>query len=351
VCGFLSLFYFIKGISLKNDKILLSHGSGGRLMHKLISDLFIKHFSNPILNKLNDQAFLKLDSNNVAFTTDSYVVDPIFFPGGNIGDLAVNGTINDLAVGGAKPLYLSTGFIIEEGFPLEDLEKIIISMKNACSFSEVEIVTGDTKIVNKNSVDKIFINTSGIGVFYENVHLSADNVKVGDKIILSGSIGDHGLAILSSRSGIDLHSNIKSDTRSLKGLANAMLSFTKKINCMRDPTRGGVATTLNEISEQSNVGMEIYQNKIPVHEDVQAACDILGFDPLYIANEGKLLAFADKDVADDLLKVMKNHPDGHESEIIGEVVEKHPKRVLLRTNIGGSRIVDMLTGEQLPRIC
>jgi hydrogenase expression/formation protein HypE len=336
---------------MKENKILLSHGSGGRLMHRLISDLFITHFSNPILNKLNDQALLNLKSDRIAFTTDSYVVDPIFFPGGNIGDLAVNGTINDLSVGGAIPLYLSAGFIIEEGFSFEELEKIIISMKNACKKAGVEIVTGDTKIVDKNSVDKIFINTSGIGIISDNVNLSADNVKVGDKILLSGSIGEHGISILTTRSGINLSSNIISDTQPLNSLVNAMLDYTKKINCMRDPTRGGVATTLNEIAEQSNVGIEIYQSKIPIKEDVQVACDILGFDPLYIANEGKLLAFVNKEIADSLLNIMKNHKDGIDSEIIGEVVDKHPKRVLMKTLIGGSRIVDMLTGEQLPRIC
>jgi hydrogenase expression/formation protein HypE len=327
---------------MSSENVLLSHGSGGRMMHKLIADLFISSFSNPILDKLNDQAILDINSSRIAFTTDSYVVTPIFFPGGNIGDLAVNGTINDLAVGGATPLFLSAGFIIEEGFPISELEIIIKSMKNCCEKASVKIVTGDTKIVNKNCADKIFINTSGIGIIPKDVYLSADNVKNGDKIILSGTIGDHGMAILTKREGIEIQSNIISDTRSLSDLVHSMLNFTTRINCMRDPTRGGVATTLNEIAEQSNLGIEIY---------VQASCDILGFDPLYVANEGKLIAFVSNEVASDLLKIMRNHIDGRDSEIIGEVVEKHPKKVIMKTAIGGTRIVDMLTGEQLPRIC
>ena len=320
-------------------------------MHKLIGEMFINNFSNPILEKLNDQALLDINSTKVAFTTDSYVVSPVFFPGGNIGDLAVNGTINDLVMGGAIPLYLSAGFIIEEGFPLEDLEKIILTMKECCEKAGVQIVTGDTKIVNKNCADKIFINTSGIGIVPNDVDISVENVKVGDKIILSGSIGDHGMAILTQREGLILKSSIVSDSKSLNDLVRKMLDYTKKINCMRDPTRGGVATTLNEIAEKANVGIEIIFDKIPVNESVSAACEILGFDPLYVANEGKLLAFVDSSEAEGLIKLIKSHPDGLQAEIIGEVVEKHPKKVIMKTSIGGSRIVDMLTGEQLPRIC
>jgi hydrogenase expression/formation protein HypE len=333
------------------EKILLSHGSGGRLMHKLISDLFISNFSNPILNKLNDQAIIDINENRIAFTTDSYVVDPLFFPGGNIGELAVYGTVNDLSVGGAIPLYLSIGFIIEEGFDVSELEKIILSIKNACERAEVNIVTGDTKIVNKGKTDKIFINTSGIGIIPKDVDCSVENVKISDKIILSGTIGEHGMAIMTTREGIDIKNNIKSDCRPLNHLVKKMLDCSKKINCMRDPTRGGLATTLNEIAESAKTGIEIYEENIPVLESVKAACEILGFDPLYVANEGKLIAFVDCSIADDMLKVMRNHPDGKDAAIIGEVVENHPKKVILKTFIGGSRIIDMLSGEQLPRIC
>jgi hydrogenase expression/formation protein HypE len=333
------------------EKILLSHGSGGRVMHKLISDLFITNFSNPVLDKLNDQAIINLESNKIAFTTDSYVVDPLFFPGGDIGELAVYGTVNDLSVGGAVPLYLSLGFIIEEGFDISDLEKIINSIKNACKRAGVNIVTGDTKIVNKGKTDKIFINTSGIGIIPNGVDCSVEKVKTGDKIILSGTIGEHGMAIMTAREGIEIKNDIKSDCRPLNHLVKEMLKFSKKISCMRDPTRGGLATTLNEIAESAKAGIEIYEEKIPVLEPVKASCEILGLDPLYVANEGKLIAFVDSDIADDMLNIMKNHPDGKDAAIIGEVVESHPKKVILKTLIGGKRIVDMLSGEQLPRIC
>lgn len=331
--------------------ILLSHGSGGIMMHELINETILKKFSNPFLNKLNDQAVFELDGNRLAFSTDSYVVDPVFFPGGNIGDLAVNGTVNDIAMCGAKPLYLSVGFIIEEGFRFEDLNCIIDSISNAAKKADVVVVTGDTKVVPKGKADKIFINTSGVGIVPKDINLSGDNVKVGNKIILSGTIGDHGMAILTEREGFSIKGNLKSDSMALNKLTEKMLQYTKKINCMRDPTRGGVATTLNEIAFQSNVGMIIYENKIPVTESVKVFCEILGFDPLYVANEGKLLAFVEPDVAEGLLELMRSTEEGRDSSIIGEVVSNYPKKVVMNTILGGNRIVNMLTSEQLPRIC
>lgn len=320
-------------------------------MHKFINDAILKKFSNPLLDKLNDQAIFNIGSSRLAFSTDSYVVDPIFFPGGNIGDLAVNGTVNDLAMGGANPLHLSVGFIIEEGFDFDDLNTIIESMAGCAKKAGVTIVTGDTKVVPKGKADKIFINTAGIGIVPDGVNLSGDNARIGDKIIISGTIGDHGMAVLTKREGIAIDGNIKSDSMALNGLTEKMLKFTDQINCMRDPTRGGVATTLNEIAGQSNVGMIIYENNLPVNENVKAACEILGFDPLYVANEGKLLAFVNPDVADSLLEVMRSTEEGKDSCIIGEVVKEYPKKVVMKTALGGSRIVNMLTGEQLPRIC
>ena len=333
------------------EKILLSHGSGGIMMHKLINETILKKFSNPFLDKLNDQAMFDIEGVRLAFSTDSYVVDPIFFSGGNIGDLAVNGTVNDIAMCGAKPLYLSVGFIIEEGFGFEDLNCIIDSISNAAKKADVIVVTGDTKVVPKGKADKIFINTSGVGIVPKDINLSGDNVKVGNKIILSGTIGDHGMTILTEREGISIKSNLKSDSMALNKLTEKMLQYTKKINCMRDPTRGGVATTLNEIASQSNVGMVIYENKIPVTESVKVFCEILGFDPLYVANEGKLLAFVEPDVAEGLLELMRSTEEGRDSSIIGEVVSSYPKKVIMNTILGGNRIVNMLTGEQLPRIC
>ena len=332
-------------------KILLSHGSGGMMMHKLINETILKKLSNPFLDKLNDQAIFQIDGTRLAFSTDSYVVDPIFFSGGNIGDLAVNGTVNDIAMCGATPLYLSVGFIIEEGFDFEDLNSIIDTIANAAKEAGVVVVTGDTKVVPKGKVDKIFINTSGVGIVPKDINLSGDNVKVGDKIIVSGTIGDHGMTILTEREGILIKGNLKSDSMPLNKLTEKMLEQTKKINCMRDPTRGGVATTLNEIAIQSNVGIVIYENKIPVRESVKASCEILGFDPLYVANEGKLLAFVASDVADELIEIMHSTEEGREAAIIGEVVNDHPKKVIMSTILGGKRIVNMLTGEQLPRIC
>lgn len=320
-------------------------------MHKFINETILKQFSNPYLDKLNDQAIFNLDGFRLAFSTDSYVVDPIFFPGGNIGDLAVNGTINDLAMCGAKPLYLSVGYIIEEGFDLDSFNVIVNSMSQCANKAGVKIITGDTKVVQNGKADKLFINTSGIGIINGNLNISGDNAKVGDKIIISGSIGDHGMAVLTKREGIMIESNILSDTMSLNCLVERMLSFTDQIHAMRDPTRGGVATTLNEIASQSNVGIYLYEEKLPIKETVKAACEILGLDPLYVANEGKLIAFVSPDIADGLVDVMKSTCEGKEACIIGEVIEEHPKKVILKTSLGGTRIVSMLTGEQLPRIC
>lgn len=320
-------------------------------MHRLINDIILKNFSNPFLDKLNDQALFDLSDGRIAFSTDSYVVDPIFFPGGNIGDLSVNGTVNDLAMGGAKPLYLSAGFIIEEGFDFSELKLIIDSMATAAKKAGVLIVTGDTKVVPKGKADKIFINSSGIGVVPAGLNLSGDNVKIGDKVIISGTIGDHGMAVLTKREGIALHGDISSDSMALNSLTEKMLQHTDKINCMRDPTRGGVATTLNEIASQSGVGIRINEKELPVNENVKAACEILGFDPLYVANEGKLIAFVHPDIAESLLTVMQSTEEGKDSRIIGEVVKEYPKKVIMKTALGGSRIVNMLTGEQLPRIC
>jgi len=330
-------------------KILLAHGSGGRLTHELIKD-FVKRFQNPILAKLDDSAVLKVEG-RLAFTTDSYVVDPIYFPGGDIGKLAVNGTINDLSMVGARPLYLSASAIIEEGFPIGDLERIVDSMERAARLAKVEIVAGDTKVVEKGGVDKIFINTSGIGVVESGVDISSGNGRVGDRIILSGTIGDHGIAILSARERFDFQTEVKSDSQPLNGIVLEILKVSKKIHVLRDPTRGGLATALNEIAQQSGVGIEIEEEKIPVKEGVRGVCEMLGFDPLYIANEGKLVAFVPEKDSMKVLNAMRKNRCGKNAQIIGSVVKGHKGKVVVRTGVGGERILDMLSGEQLPRIC
>jgi len=335
---------------LKTDKILLSHGSGSKASHELITELFLPAFGNPILNHLNDQAILEEKDLHIAFTTDSYVIEPIFFPGGDIGKLAICGTVNDLAMCGATPLYLSVGFIIEEGFPFDELRKIIYSMKLASEESGVKIVTGDTKVVNKGKADRIFINTSGIGLVDKDICISGDRAKVGDKVIISGSMGDHGIAVLSKREGLDFDSPVESDCAPLNGLVRDMLSITKDIHCLRDPTRGGLATTLNEFAQQSGFGIIIEEIKIPVKESVKGACELLGYDPLYIANEGKLVAIIPEEYSSDVLAKMRNNKYAADAQIIGEVVVE-PKQVILKTIIGGSRILDMISGELLPRIC
>jgi len=331
------------------DKILLAHGSGGKLSHDLIES-FLPELSNPVLDKLDDSAVFDL-SGRLAFTTDSYTVNPIFFPGGDIGKLAVCGTVNDLSMSGARPLYLSLSFIIEEGLPVADLQKILVSIKKAADEAEVKIVTGDTKVVNRGSADRLFINTSGIGVIPEGVDISAANARPGDKIIISGNIGDHGIAVLSQREGLKFKLPVPSDCAPLNGLVADILAASKKIRCLRDPTRGGLATTLNDFAERSSVGILIEENKIPINKAVLAACELLGFDPLYIANEGKLVAIAVAEDASTILAEIKRNKYGSEATIIGEVVAEHPGQVVMKTALGASRIVDMPVGELLPRIC
>jgi len=336
---------------MKINKIQLDHGSGGKATHKLISDIFLQSFKNPILANLDDSAVITIQDQQIAFTTDSYTVTPIFFPGGDIGSLAVNGTVNDLAMCGASPLYLSVGFIIEEGFLYDDLQKIVTSMKQAAMEAGVDIVTGDTKVVPQKAADRIFISTSGFGIIPDNVHISGRNARPGDKIIVSGTIADHGITILTQREGLNFEIPLQSDTAPLNHLVAEMIAISDNIHTLRDPTRGGVATTLNEIAQQSQVGILLNEEKIPVRDEVQGACELLGLDPLYIANEGKLLACVASEDADKLVKVMRAHKYGNDTAIIGEVMAENPGRVLLKTVIGGTRIIDMSTGEQLPRIC
>ncbi|RXG64631.1 hydrogenase expression/formation protein HypE [Candidatus Atribacteria bacterium 1244-E10-H5-B2] len=336
---------------MKEDRVLLSHGSGGKLSFNLIKKLFLSNFNNPYLERLDDGAVLNIEGLKLAYTTDSYTVDPLFFKGGNIGELAVYGTVNDLAMCGATPLYLSCSFIIEEGFSLSLLEKIVLSMREASVVARVDIVTGDTKVVNRGAADKIFINTSGVGMVKEGVNISGSNAKVGDVVMINGPIGSHEIAVLSEREGFKFETDIKSDTAPLSSLVADMLRVNKDIHTLRDPTRGGLSTTLNEIALSSNVDIEINEDDIPIQEEVRAACEILGYDPLYLANEGKLVAFIPWEIASDMLKKMKKNKYGKESKIIGRVVKKSEGKVYLNTTIGGKRIVDMLTGEQLPRIC
>jgi hydrogenase expression/formation protein HypE len=333
------------------EKILLDHGSGGKLSHQLISDLILKYFKSPFLAELDDCAVIKLPGQQIAFSTDAYTVDPIFFPGGNIGELAIFGTVNDLAMRGAKPLYLSVGFIIEEGFSLNDLEKILQCMQAAAQEATIEIVTGDTKVVPKGAADKIFINTAGVGIVPAEIKIAGKNARPGDKILINGFMAEHGLAILLGREGLTFATKIKSDTAPLNHLVAEMLAVSTEIHTMRDPTRGGVGTTLNEIARQAQVGIVIEENRLPLSAEIQGACELLGFDPLYLANEGKLLAFVSAPLAEKILEVMRKNKYGANSCLIGEVVAQHPGSVIMRTAIGGTRIVEMLTGAQLPRIC
>jgi hydrogenase expression/formation protein HypE len=333
------------------DTIVLGHGSGGRLSAELIQDVFLPAFHNPILDRLDDQAIVNLNGTRLAFTTDSFVVKPLFFPGGDIGSLAVHGTVNDLAMGGAKPLFLSAAFILEEGLSVETLRRVVNSMHAAAWAADVSIVTGDTKVVEKGSGDQLFINTTGIGVVPEGANLSANSARPGDKILLSGTIGDHGIAILAQREGLGFESQIESDSAALHTLVADMLKVSREIRCMRDPTRGGVSSTLNEIAAQSGVGIELVESEIPVREEVRGACEMLGLDPLYVANEGKLIAIVDATVADQMLAAMKKHRLGSEAHVIGTVTDSHRGLVTMRTALGTSRIVDMLAGDQLPRIC
>jgi hydrogenase expression/formation protein HypE len=336
----------------REDKILLGHGSGGRMMHDLIQELFIKHFGNPILNQQTDAAILSFTSQEMAFTTDSFVIDPLFFPCGNIGKLAVCGTVNDLAVSGADPLYLSVSFIIEEGFPIGDLERIVESLAAEAKKAGVLIVTGDTKVVNKGKCDKLFINTAGIGrVRQENRHVSkALNIEEGDVIIINGTIGDHGMAVMNARESFNFKTTVESDCASLNHLIGEVLAKSS-VKFMRDPTRGGVASVLNELVEKINFGIEIEESALPVNNGVKAMCEVLGFDPLHIANEGKVLIVANGLNALHILELLKHHELGGKSAIIGRIVKDHPGKVVLKNETGGRRIIDTLSGDQLPRIC
>ncbi len=333
-----------------DDVILLAHGSGGRLSHDLVQKKLLPSLSNIMLSKLDDSAVFDA-SGRLAFTTDSYVVNPIFFPGGDIGRLAVCGTVNDLSMSGARPLYLSLSLIIEEGFSVSELERIVGSVKAAAEEAEVEIIAGDTKVVHHGQADRLFVNTSGIGIVAPGTDISGANARGGDKVILSGTIGDHGIAIVSQREGLKFSVAVESDCAPLSKLVAGMLEASHNIRCLRDPTRGGLATTLNELAGQSDVGIVIEEERIPVQSSVRAACEMLGFDPLYVANEGKLVAIVDADDAEKVLAEMRRNVYGGDAAIIGEVTESHRGTVLMRTKLGSSRLVDMLSGELLPRIC
>ena len=341
----------VSNVYPETNRILLAHGSGGELSHELVTSLFVKAFHNPLLDPLDDGAVLEVAGERWAFTTESYVVTPIFFPGGDIGKLAVCGTVNDLSMSGARPLFLSAGFIIEEGFPLSSLQTIVASMQETAVEANVKIVTGDTKVVNRGGADGIFINTAGIGRIPDGVQISGSLARPGDRVLLSGSIGDHGVAILSSREGLQFSTTLQSDCAPLNGLVAAMLEVSKEIRCLRDPTRGGLSSTLNELARQSDVGVWVEEDRIPIREEVQGACELLGFDPLLLANEGKLVAIVAAEAAEMILQRMKSHPQGRDAAIIGEVREEPKGKVIQRTRIGLTRIVDMMVGEPLPRIC
>ena len=332
-------------------EIVLAHGSGGKLSQQLIQSVVLPRFRNDLLAPLHDGAIFTLNGARVAFSTDSYVVSPLFFPGGDIGKLAVHGTVNDLAMCGARPLYLSVGFILEEGTPMRDFARVVDSMREAADAAGVSLVTGDTKVVDRGKADGIFVNTSGIGLIPDGVDISPGRAKPGDKILLSGEIAVHGIAIMSVREGLEFETEIASDTAPLNGLVEAMLAASHDIHVLRDPTRGGVTSALTEIAQSARVGMLLDEARIPIGEEVKGACEILGLDPLYVANEGKLIAIVPPSVADRVLAAMRAHPLGREAAAIGEVTAEHPGYVLMRTRVGGTRVVDMLSGEQLPRIC
>jgi hydrogenase expression/formation protein HypE len=336
---------------LDQKQIVLGHGSGGRLTADLIQNVFLPAFRNPLLEKLDDQAVFAINGGRLALTTDAYVVTPIFFPGGDIGELAINGTVNDLAMSGARPLYIAAAFILEEGLAMDDLRRIVDSMRRAANDAGVQLVTGDTKVVNRGKGDKVFITTTGIGVVERDIAMSADRAEPGDKIILSGYIGDHGITIIQQRENLEFGADVESDTAALHTLVDTMLDPSTQVRCMRDPTRGGVATTLNEIAGRSKVGIEINEKAIPVRETVRGACELLGLDPLYVANEGKLIAIVAPEDADRVVDRMREHPLGRDACVIGHVVAEHAGMVLMKTEIGGTRMVDVLFGEQLPRIC
>jgi hydrogenase expression/formation protein HypE len=350
---------------MSKERILLAHGSGGRLSHDLVEQLFLHHFGNPVLLQLDDSAVVELPAGRaepsapiyprprIAFSTDSYVVSPLVFPGGDIGKLAVCGTVNDLSMSGARPLWLSAGFIIEEGLPMSELEPIVASMAATARDAGVQIVTGDTKVVDRGSADKLFINTAGVGTVSPGVTIAGDQARPGDAILLNGTIGDHGMTIMTQREGLQFASPLESDCASLNGLVADLLAALPAgaIRCLRDPTRGGLATALNELAARSHVGVEIDEAALPVRKPVRAACELLGLDPLYVANEGKLVAIVAQEAADAALATLRAHRYGREATTVGRVTEAHAGRVALRTTLGARRVVDMLAGEQLPRIC
>lgn len=340
-------------MSNNSDKILLGHGSGGRLSHQLIEGLFAKHFKNDILEQQSDSALLDLSGKNISFTTDSFVVDPIFFPGGNIGNIAIAGTVNDLAVSGAIPKYLSVGFIIEEGFSINQLEEIVITMAHEAKNAGVIIVTGDTKVVDKGKCDKLFINTSGIGIIdpkYKRISSGLD-IKPGDKIIINGSIGDHGMSVMAARNELNIKTHIKSDCACLNTLIADTLNTTEGIKFMRDATRGGLGTVIAELVTNKEYGIQIEEEKIIINENVRGLCELLGFDPLYVANEGKVVMVVDGNNANNILGKLKENPLGKDASIIGSVTEDHNGTAWLDTSVGGKRVIEMLSGQQLPRIC
>ncbi len=339
-------------INLRKGHVDMTHGSGGRAMAQLIEELFVRHFDNELLSQSNDQAAFQPPSGRMVMSTDGHVVTPLFFPGGDIGSLSVHGTINDVAMSGAKPLYLSAGFILEEGFPLADLEKIVKSMAAASREANVPIVTGDTKVVEKGKGDGVFITTTGVGVIPDGIQISGDLAKPGDAILVSGHIGDHGVALMSKRDNLEFETEVASDSAALHGLVAAMIDEVPDgIHCLRDPTRGGLAATLNEIASQSGVGMHLQAADIPIRNDVAAACELLGLDPLYVANEGKLIAICAPEVAERLRDAMHKHPLGTNAAVIGTVNDDEHGFITMMTEFGGSRVVDWLAGEQLPRIC
>ena len=335
---------------MSEQRILLGHGSGGGLSHELIAGLFLRHFGNPVLSPLEDASLVEVEG-RIAFTTDSYVVKPIFFPGGDIGRLAICGTVNDLSMRGAKPLFLSAGFIIEEGLPVGDLERVVISMSEAAQEAGVIIACGDTKVVEKGAADRLFINTAGIGAVPEGIDVSVQNGRPGDSVIVSGTVGDHGMTILTQRQGLALRGSLSSDAAPLNGLVEAMLTASPKLRALRDPTRGGLATTLNEIARSSNVGIEIEEAAVPISEGVQAACEMLGLDPLYLANEGKLVAVVPADDEGKVLAAMRQHRYGVHAAVVGRITDDHPGRVVLKTPFGIRRVIDVLAADQFPRIC
>jgi len=331
--------------------IVLGHGGGGQLSNELIEHIFVPAFRNPALEVMADSSVLPRPAGRLAFSTDSYVVQPLFFPGGSIGDLAVHGTVNDLSMSGATPLYLSAGFILEEGFPLSQLAAIVDRMAGAAREAGVQIVTGDTKVVERGHGDGCYINTAGVGVIADGIHIDPTRARAGDVVIVSGTLGDHGMAIMSVREGLDFETIIESDTAALNTMVASLLPFAPHVHVLRDPTRGGLASSLNEIAKQSQVGILIEEKELPVLPDVQAACDLLGMDPVYVPNEGKLVAIVDPSVADAVLAQIRLHPRGQHAAIIGEVTQQHKGMLASRTSIGGTRMIPLQIGEQIPRIC